>query len=382
MADGARAMSSVKMNLDTSDHFTPGTRKYATQSLGWTSGRCNHSKFLLCALTMGQIVVLMLFSVWTIKACYIRSHRIYVVTTVDSSPLSHKNQLFKNASHLTNMDDRHHLHGNHSNVTDQLVRDTRFAPFQRNVMNNGSARKSDTDRNIRIIGTTNIKLLNFTLNWFESLSRIHIKYDVTFIAEDQRTYETLTMMKQNSKKFERTSFVAGRRSQGARIAGLSSSDCDVLLDYLEAGVDVVHIAPDTVWLKDPIPLLWQKYDKCDLWITFGAIRTQSLSLAYMKANPNVIAYVKALKEQMINLQSEVLTTTMALKLGFIAFKCNVGLCYLGENHFPSEVNVFEEEGTWYNAHREGIYVIRTGAIVDTAQKQYSLQKINFWYLDS
>lgn len=376
------AMSSAKGNTTDDDRYPTGTKQHSPrQSSAKSSGKCPHSYFLMCALTAGQVAVLLLFLLWTIKACFIRYHRVYIVTTVDSSAFDPRNQSIRNALHHSNITEHHHdLHGNRSNIAVHLGNGTQLEHAEWNVaMNNKSAPKSNMKRKIRIVCTTNSESLSFTLNWLESMKRLNLNIDVTFIVEDESAYKILSRKKKNSKKFDRTRLIAGKRSKGARIAGLSSSDSDVILGVLESGTDVVHIAADTVWLKDPLPHLWQRYDKCDLWITFGAIKTQSLSLAYMKASPNVIAYVKALQEQMKSSTDTVLTHFKALKLGIAVLRYNVRLCYLGDDHFPTEKHVFEDHA-WYNAHKEGIFVVRTGAIVDTAQKRHLLQMKNLWYL--
>lgn len=67
------AMSSAKGNTTDDDRYPTGTKQHSPrQSSAKSSGKCPHSYFLMCALTAGQVAVLLLFLLWTIKACFIR----------------------------------------------------------------------------------------------------------------------------------------------------------------------------------------------------------------------------------------------------------------------------------------------------------------------
>ncbi|XP_011674340.2 uncharacterized protein LOC105443164 [Strongylocentrotus purpuratus] len=307
-----------------------------------TSGKCPQTYFLLCALTVAQVGLLSLFFIWTVQTCYTRYQRVIIVYPIDSNP---RLRSMSNDSHrddISHHHHHHHLHGNKSNITTNLLGDIQHEGTP--VFGNDSGQISnflDSKRNVSIVGTTRFEVLALTIKWLESLKILNLDYDVTLIVEDQPAYRILSKRKNSARKLYKTRLKARReRQNGTRVMSLTLSDCDVVLDILGSGRDVLNTATDYVWLKDPIPLIWQKYNQCDIWIKSGENQTQVFM--FLKSSPKMISCVKALKTKMARKskapRSLVSDDTLvhALRTGLHRFldTSDLRICHLGEAYFP------------------------------------------------
>lgn len=317
----------------SSSSSSPSSSSSSTLSVK-TSGKCPQTHFLLCALTVAQVGLLSLFFIWTVKTCYTRYERVFIVFPIDSNP---RPLSMSNVSHRDDISHHHHhhLHGNKSNITTHFLGDIQHEGTP--VFSNDSGKISnfpDSKRNVSIVGTTRFELLALTLKWLESLTRLNLDYDVTLIVEDQSAYRILSKRKNGARKFYKTRLKAKLEQNGTRLMGLSLSDCDVILDILGSGRDVLNTATDSVWLTDPMPLIWQKYNQCDMWIQSGENQTQGFM--FLKSSPKIISCVKALKTKMARKSKAPRSWVSDDRTGLHRFLgiSDLRICQLGEAYFP------------------------------------------------
>lgn len=227
-----------------------------------------------------------------------------------------------------------------------------------------------------ILLTINNAFFDFYLNWLWHYQQLHLSPDISVIvvAEDNTVYQKLKALK--TQKF------TVRRSDMDPINSSLVFDTPLfkkymarravyVLEYLQKGVDVLHVDVDSVWLKNPFPFLVGDYD---IWgqvdrpadlicIGFLAFKTNAIVKKFVKLwidKLESLAYKRSDQDVFNDLRSN---------------KTDLKINKLPIYQFPSGQLYFER---FDNVTRGKAVVVHNNWIIGHDQKRDRFKKFGLW----
>ncbi|KAJ8048215.1 UDP-D-xylose:L-fucose alpha-1,3-D-xylosyltransferase [Holothuria leucospilota] len=233
-----------------------------------------------------------------------------------------------------------------------------------------------------ILTATNSNFSSIMDNWLESIRRLRVRYNVTLMSEDDETFSYFSKRSNSEFKVLSTSALTLPGRLHFRIPTyqqLIRKRTVYIFALLSSGRDVLLADIDAVWKKDPMHLIFDEYEKHDMWIAQGKEdHFPCPCFFYMKSIPRVIDLVVEWV-QLVAFSNKTLTDQNALALLLESPSLNVDVKYLSYEQFPLGSQYFNQ--SWHEKYANGVYVVHGNHLGRGSGKIEMFKNHNLWYLD-
>ncbi|XP_071851621.1 uncharacterized protein [Apostichopus japonicus] len=233
-----------------------------------------------------------------------------------------------------------------------------------------------------ILTTTNSNFASIMDNWLESLRRLRVRYNITLMSEDNETFSYFARRSNSEFRVILSSDLITPGRLGRNIPTYQQiirKRTVYIYTLLKNGRDVLLSDVDTVWIKDPLPLIFKNYQHFDIWIAQG--REPNFPCPcffYLKSIPRVIELVLRWI-QVLAYSEKVYTDQNALAMLLRSPEVKVKVDYLGYELFPLGSQYFND--TWHTDHANKVYIVHGNHLGRGEEKIAMFRKHGIWYLD-
>ena len=259
--------------------------------------------------------------------------------------------------------------------------------------------RNGTSNGFIILATTNKDFIKLTDNWLKSISHLGLSHNITLIAEDKKSY---LYYKRPRRRNKNNVFVVDAKTYEMNDDMFADVDNYQFLirrrvfyirEALLSGLDVLLVDVDTVWLQDPLQMIWNTYDQYDLWVaqgkSFEVSEKQFVSpnFLYMKAVPSVLSLVyKWTNRVMFKLPKETDQNALNYVLDEApkAGSMHVRVMELSTDHFPTGIELFNWD--WFNLHIKDVMVAHANHVGNGLGREVTkiekFKEFKLWFLDN
>ena len=230
-----------------------------------------------------------------------------------------------------------------------------------------------------ILTTTNSLFIDLTENWLESLRRHCMQYNITLVCEDLEGYQYFSRRSNDLFHiiYTKDFILPGRFQFVEKFDELICKRVVYIKQLLSSGRDVLLADIDGVWIKDPLPIVMDEYDKYDVWVAQGRNETIPCPcFMYMKAVPLVIKMAEQWVER-VSSPNNSETDQIALMHIFEELP-KLRINRLDKIRFPSGSDFFDPD--WYLRNSNQVYVAHGNHQGRHDGKKSKFQEFGYWLL--
>lgn len=233
-----------------------------------------------------------------------------------------------------------------------------------------------------ILTTLDYQFISLMDNWLKSLKRLGLKYNITLICEDDVSHKYF--VKKESDSFTvlntRDYKMMGRlkrKGKGTTYQQLIKRRTLYVQELLHAGTDVLLVDIDAVWLKDPLEIIRQTYDKYDLWVAQGFTPgVPCPCFLYMKSVPPI---VKLAVQWMHRLSDKRSFETDQFALQYVMkFRPDLKLLTLDKVRFPTGREYFDPDWNKWNLNQ--VYIAHGNHLGREVGKIDKFKEFGLWLI--
>ncbi|XP_072046185.1 uncharacterized protein [Amphiura filiformis] len=143
-----------------------------------------------------------------------------------------------------------------------------------------------------IVTTVDFQFHHLFDNWLASVKKLGLRYNIMLICEDNEAYKYYSLRQNNHFKVLNTldyqMYGKLQRKKGT-YQQLIKRRTMYVRNLLFAGIDVLLVDIDAVWLKDPLQVVRQSYSIYDIWVAQGYDPgVPCPCFLYMKSVPSIM----------------------------------------------------------------------------------------------
>lgn len=229
-----------------------------------------------------------------------------------------------------------------------------------------------------ILMTVNSAFFNFYQNWLWYYQQLHLpaSVPVIVIAEDDELYRNVIGLNSKGiivKKSDMRSINSSLKFNTPLFKEYMTRRAVYILEYLQEGLNVLHVDVDSVWLKNPLPYLsgdfdiWGQEDHPSKAICIGFVA--------FKSNEKVKHFVRLWIEYLRSSNYTVADQRAFNKV--LRPKLNLRVNKLPSVQFPSGKYYFER---FDDTNRSQTVVVHNNWIIGHDAKTKRFKKFNLWKL--